>query len=94
MQKKVRKKFCEAQRLKTELLLGSPLFLAIQPLPMLYLVHATPYTNRHTGVPHHLTQRGNDRRVVFPRDADYLQYLEFLCEYTGKYRVAVHMGIA
>jgi len=42
------------------------------------------------GVPHHLTQRGNDRRVVFLQDADYLKYLEFLCEYAGKYRVAVH----
>jgi len=42
------------------------------------------------GIPHHLTQRGNDRRIVFLQDADYLKYLEFLCEYTGKYRVAVH----
>ena len=42
------------------------------------------------GLPHHLTQRGNDRRAVFPRDADYLKYLEFLGEYTGKCRVAVH----
>ena len=42
------------------------------------------------GVPHHLTQRGNDRRAVFLQDADYLKYLEFLCEYAGKFRVAVH----
>jgi putative transposase len=42
------------------------------------------------GVPHHLTQRGNDRRAVFLQDADYLKYLEFLSEYAGKYRVAVH----
>jgi putative transposase len=42
------------------------------------------------GVSHHLTQRGNDRQAVFLQDADYLKYLEFLCDYTGKYRVAVH----
>ena len=33
------------------------------------------------GVPHHLTQRGNDRQVVFVHDADYLVYREL---HTGR----------
>lgn len=30
------------------------------------------------GVPHHVTQRGNGRRVVFETDADRMVYLELL----------------
>jgi len=29
------------------------------------------------GYPHHITQRGNYRQVVFDADADYLQYLKY-----------------
>jgi putative transposase len=37
------------------------------------------------GHPHHITQRGNYRQIVFQNDADYLQYLLWLKEYSKKY---------
>jgi putative transposase len=37
------------------------------------------------GYPHHITQRGNYRQVVFEAEADYLQYLEWLKQYGNKY---------
>jgi putative transposase len=37
------------------------------------------------GYPHHITQRGNYRQRIFQNDADYLQYLLWLKEYSGKY---------
>ncbi len=42
-----------------------------------------------SGRPHHLTQRGNNRRDVFFSDADREVYLCLLKEYTAKYNVAV-----
>ncbi|MHB9026736.1 MAG: transposase [Armatimonadota bacterium] len=41
-------------------------------------------------VPHHLTQRGNNRQTVFFHDADYLHYLALLREETTKHQVVVH----
>lgn len=37
------------------------------------------------GYPHHITQRGNYRQSVFQTDDDYLQYLQWLKEYSVKY---------
>lgn len=42
-----------------------------------------------SGVPHHVTQRGNRRGQVFFSDADHQTYLALLREYTVKYEVAV-----
>lgn len=36
------------------------------------------------GFPHHITQRGNYRQIVFEKDDDYLQYLEWLHMYSKK----------
>ncbi|PWU01004.1 MAG: transposase [Terriglobia bacterium] len=41
------------------------------------------------GVPHHITQRGNARRVVFETDADRLVYLELLDANRRLYGVAI-----
>jgi len=41
------------------------------------------------GYPHHITQRGNYRQIVFEADADYMQYLEWLKEYSNKYALAI-----
>lgn len=41
------------------------------------------------GLPHHITQRGNYRQVIFRRDADYLQYLEWLREYSKRYALEI-----
>jgi len=41
------------------------------------------------GFPHHITQRGNYRQRVFEKDADYLQYLEWLQMYSKKYALKV-----
>lgn len=41
------------------------------------------------GLPHHVTQRGNYRQIVFQRDEDYLQYREWLSEYTKKYGLRI-----
>jgi putative transposase len=36
------------------------------------------------GIPHHITQRGNYRQVIFERDDDYRKYLEWLKYYSEK----------
>jgi putative transposase len=41
------------------------------------------------GVPHHITQRGNNRQDVFLHDKDRQAYLEILAEECRRYRVAV-----
>lgn len=41
------------------------------------------------GIPHHITQRGNYRQVVFEQDSDYQQYLEWLKYYSGKYALKI-----
>ena len=40
-------------------------------------------------LPHHVTQRGNNRQQVFFTDADYLAYLAWLKQYTEQYGLAV-----
>jgi len=42
-----------------------------------------------SGVPHHITQRGNRRENVFFSDADREAYLEWLAEYCAKHGVEV-----
>jgi putative transposase len=37
------------------------------------------------GYPHHVTQRGNDRRTVFTDTDDYARYRQWLACYAGKY---------
>ncbi len=37
------------------------------------------------GYPHHVTQRGNYRQAIFEVDEDYIQYQEWLKEYSQKY---------
>ena len=37
------------------------------------------------GYPHHVTQRGNDRRVVFVEDEDYAQYRKWFSRYARQY---------
>ena len=41
------------------------------------------------GRPHHITQRGNNRRDVFFEDTDRELYLSLLREYAAKYRVEI-----
>ena len=41
------------------------------------------------GLPHHVTQRGNYRQVVFEDDADRARYLEYLCQYKWRYGLKV-----
>jgi putative transposase len=41
------------------------------------------------GFPHHITQRGNYRQTVFENGADYLQYLQWLKEYSEKYSLKI-----
>jgi putative transposase len=41
-------------------------------------------------IPHHVTQRGNNRQVVFLHDDDYLQYLSLIKEYSTIYNIAIH----
>ncbi len=41
------------------------------------------------GVPHHVTQRGNNRRDVFFHDRDRNVYLDSVFEYAERYRLAV-----
>lgn len=41
------------------------------------------------GFPHHITQRGNYRQRVFESDEDYLQYLEWLQQYSKKYALKI-----
>lgn len=42
-----------------------------------------------SGVPHHITQRGNRREDVFFSDADRVAYLEWLAGYSLKYGVGI-----
>ena len=41
------------------------------------------------GYPHHITQRGNYRQNVFESDGDYLQYLDWLQQYSRKYSLKI-----
>src|SRR3989344_4083127 len=41
------------------------------------------------GYPHHITQRGNYQQKVFESDADYLQYLQWLQQYSKKYSLKI-----
>ena len=41
------------------------------------------------GYPHHVTQRGNDRRAVFAEADDYVRYREWLARYSGKYGLEI-----
>src|SRR5512139_3562363 len=41
------------------------------------------------GFPHHITQRGNYRQSVFQSDKDYLQYKEWLTQYSTKYALKI-----
>ena len=41
------------------------------------------------GLPHHITQRGNNRANVFRSDADRCAYLEILKEYSQKYGLTI-----
>ncbi len=42
------------------------------------------------GYPHHVIQRGNNRQVIFLKDADRLRMLELLEDHAGQHEVAVH----
>ena len=41
------------------------------------------------GFPHHITQRGNYRQVIFSERADYEQYLSWLKTYAAKYSLKI-----
>ena len=41
------------------------------------------------GIPHHITQRGNGRQVVFDADTDRLVYLDLLRKYSEEYRLTL-----
>ena len=41
------------------------------------------------GYPHHVTQRGNYRQVVFDSETDYLHYLQWLNDYSRKYSLKI-----
>ena len=41
------------------------------------------------GYPHHITQRGNNRELVFFDDEDRWAYLDLLSHYTQRYRVDI-----
>lgn len=41
------------------------------------------------GLPHHITQRGNYRQVIFSQDDDYHQYLEWLRYYSDIYLLKI-----
>jgi putative transposase len=42
------------------------------------------------GFPHHIVQRGHNRRPIFAAPRDYAQYLEALRELTAEYAVSIH----
>ena len=42
------------------------------------------------GQPHHIIQRGNDRRLIFGDDSDYEAFLGWLREASRRFRVAIH----
>ena len=39
------------------------------------------------GYPHHITQRGNNRKRTFLNESDYKRYLSFVTEYSRQYRL-------
>lgn len=41
------------------------------------------------GYPHHITQRGNYQQHVFEAEEDYIQYLQWLKEYSQKYSLKI-----
>lgn len=41
------------------------------------------------GTPHHITQRGNNREIIFFDDKDRRRYLKWLKEYTNRHRLEV-----
>ena len=41
------------------------------------------------GFPHHVTQRGNYKQVVFEKEEDYRQYLDWLILYSKKYSLKI-----
>jgi putative transposase len=41
------------------------------------------------GYPHHVLQRGNYRQLIFEEDIDYLQYLQWLEEYSKKFSLKI-----
>jgi len=43
-------------------------------------------------IPHHVTQRGNARQVIFSGDSDRLAYLELLRQYCELYRLSLLGG--
>ena len=45
------------------------------------------------GIPQHIIQRGNNRQVCFASDEDFSAYAHWLCEYSKKYRVAIHAWV-
>ena len=85
----MRPRYTRFQSLRVDVEIGdSKPFIAQHPFPCYTDVMPRNARLVLPGVLHHLTRRGNDRRAVLPRDADYRQYLEFLREYTGNYRHA------
>ena len=45
------------------------------------------------GIPQHVIQRGNNRRVCFYRDEDFISYVGWLREYAAQYQVQVHAWV-
>lgn len=45
------------------------------------------------GVAQHIIQRGNNRQVIFAGDADMKAYLNWLKEYSQKYKVEIHAWV-
>ncbi len=41
------------------------------------------------GIPHHITQRGNGRQVVFARDEEYEVYLKLLRLHASRHRLRI-----
>jgi putative transposase len=41
------------------------------------------------GIPHHITQRGNYRQLVFREDEDRERYLQWVREYSNRYYLTV-----
>ena len=65
--------------------------LSDDPVKQRWLPSGVPRIPRFicSGLPHHVTQRGNHRAQVFFSDADYQTYLALLREYTVNHGVAV-----
>jgi REP element-mobilizing transposase RayT len=41
------------------------------------------------GVPHHITQRGNRRQIIFFCDEDYLAYIDLMADWCARFAVTV-----